>query len=303
VSQLRPESAAKLAGSPLRREAAGGGSALGLVSFKQSKCQTVDSSQALGFGLDNQIEIDAHDARMRRMKTSVLTASRLHTEQMAASGYRGKWAMVTLTYRSDVEWSAGHIRLFTTHIREFMKRRGVAFRFVWVAELQARGAVHYHLLVLLPKGLTLPKPDKKGWWPHGSTRIEWVKTAVGYISKYASKGDSGFFPKACRIHGSGGLVGSYLNLARWWKRPKYVRDAFPYGDHRVVRASPRHPWLDDGSGEIISSGWLNLDTGEHVESEWFYAGFIRPGVFILRRKPPKVEPSRVIKPSTAADLT
>jgi hypothetical protein len=178
-------------------------------------------------------------------------------------------------------------------MREWLKRRGVVFRFVWVAELQNRGAVHYHILVLLPKGLTMPKPDKQGWWPHGSTRIEWAKCAGGYIAKYASKGYTGFFPKGCRIHGSGGLEGDYLKLARWWKRPKYVRDAFPYARHRVVRPSFHSPWVDDCTGQIYISGWLNLDTGQHVESDWYFAGFIRQGVYVLRRKPPKVDMSRV----------
>jgi hypothetical protein len=271
----------------------GGGSALGLVSLEQSKCQTSNSRQAQPFNDENQVEIDSHLNRLKRMKSSVLTAQRLHTEQSQAGGFRSKWAMVTLTYRPGVEWSPGHVRMLSTHMREWLKRRGVVFRFVWVAELQQRGAVHYHILVLLPKGLTMPKPDKQGWWPHGSTRIEWAKCAGGYLAKYASKGDDGFFPKGCRIHGSGGLEGDYLKLARWWKRPKYVREAFPSARDRVVRPCSSVPWVDDDTGQIYSSGWLNLDTGQHVESDWFFAGFIRQGVYVLRRKPPKGDPSRV----------
>lgn len=271
----------------------GGDSASGLVSLEQSKCQTSNSRQAGPFKLENEVEIDSHLNRLKRMKSSVLTAQRLHTEQSQAGGFRSKWAMVTLTYRPGVQWSPGHVRMLSTHMREWLKRRGVVFRFVWVAELQQRGAVHYHILVLLPKGLTMPKPDKQGWWPHGSTRIEWARCAGGYLAKYASKADGGFFPKGCRIHGSGGLEGDYLHLSRWWKRPKYVREAFPEARHKVVRPSARIPWVDDDTGQIYSSGWLNLDTGQHVQSDWFFAGFIRQGVYVLRRKPPKVEPSRV----------
>jgi Protein of unknown function (DUF3296). len=42
-----------------------------------------------------------------------------------------------------------------------MERRGHKLPYVWVAELQKRGALHYHVLLWLPRGLTLPNPTSK----------------------------------------------------------------------------------------------------------------------------------------------
>jgi hypothetical protein len=85
--------------------------------------------------------------------------------------------------------------------------RDIPFRYVWVAELQKRGALHYHVAIWLPKRVQLPKFDKQGWWPHGSTQRLIAKNAVGYLMKYLSK-ISPFhkFPKGVRIHGFGGLT-------------------------------------------------------------------------------------------------
>lgn len=45
-------------------------------------------------------------------------------------------------------------------IRVWVRRRDHGLRYVWVAELQQRVALHYHLLLWLPRGLTLPEFDR-----------------------------------------------------------------------------------------------------------------------------------------------
>ena len=80
--------------------------------------------------------------------------------------------MLTLTYREVGAWHPRHISELLQRVRVWLRRRGERLRYVWVGELQQRGALHYHVLCWLPRGLTLPKPDKQGWWTHGSTRIE-----------------------------------------------------------------------------------------------------------------------------------
>ena len=105
-------------------------------------------------------------------------------------------------------------------IRHWLQRRSVRFCYVWVAELQQRGALHYHILVWLPFGLTLPKPDKQGWWPHGSTRIEWARHPIGYLVKYASKFDIKCgLPKGARLHGAGGFDQAAQQIRRWFNCP------------------------------------------------------------------------------------
>jgi hypothetical protein len=145
--------------------------------------------------------------------------------------------MVTLTYRDVSGWSPRHVSEFLQRVRVWLKRRGHTFRYVWVAELQQRGAVHYHVLVWLPRGLTLPKPDKQGWWTHGSTNICWARKPVGYLCKYASKLESKAgedFPPGARLHGRGGLD-ELRAVSAWWSLPGWARELFGVAD-QVRRA-------------------------------------------------------------------
>jgi hypothetical protein len=169
-------------------------------------------------------------------------------------GMRYRAAMVTATYRHVDAWRGRHVNDLVRHMRQWLARRGHPMRYVWVAELQQRGAVHYHLVVWLPRGLTMPKPDKQGWWTHGSTRIEWARKPVGYLVKYASKGDEAEFPRGLRIHGRGGLDEDQRRRVSWWLLPRYVRAVFTELGERVRRAP--------------GGGWFSVDTGEWMPSSW-----------------------------------
>lgn len=117
-------------------------------------------------------------------------------------------AMITLTYRPGVDWQPSHIRELTKHYREWMKRKGHPFHFVWSVELQDRGVPHYHVIVWLPKGCTPPLPDRQGWWKHGHSNAIWTFSPVGYVAKYVGKMQtkSGHhLPKGARLWGYGGL--------------------------------------------------------------------------------------------------
>lgn len=179
--------------------------------------------------------------------------------------------MLTLTYRPDVQWAAGQVSGVVRHIRQYLKRRGIDMRFVWVQEFTKKGRPHYHMLLWLPLGLTLPKPDKRGWWPWGMTKIEWARNAVGYIAKYASKGDALALPaKGARMHGNGGLTDDALLEQRWWRLPGWLRHGVKPSD-RVRRSLP-------GAG----GGFVNPESGEVYRSPWVV--FFKGGyVFIERR--------------------
>jgi len=92
--------------------------------------------------------------------------------------------MVTLTYRGIMDWGPRQIKEFT----RWAKARG-SMGWVWVAELQKRGAVHYHVLLLWPRGEGWVKPsNKNGGWSKGFT---WVTPNVRYpyyLMKYIQKG-------------------------------------------------------------------------------------------------------------------
>ena len=223
-------------------DAAPGGEAAGLVSSKTNG--TSESSLIL---------VDREKTRLKRLRCSVLTAARLHVQQKA------KWrvAMYTLTYAPEHDWAPNQISDLIRHIRQWLKRRGVAMRHVWVQEFTKKGRPHYHLLVWLPFGLRVPFLDERGWWPYGMTKMEWAKCAVGYIAKYASKADSLHRPaRGARIHGNGGVTDEALLEQRWWRLPSWLRESVGPSD-RVRRAAV-------GTG----GGFVHPDTGEVYRSPW-----------------------------------
>ena len=200
------------------------------------------------------IEIDPILTRMRRMRRSVLTAARMHEFELRHK--RHKPAMLTLTYREVGQWNPKHISELLQRIRVWVRRRGHGLRYVWVAELQQRGALHYHLLLWLPRGLTLPKPDKQGWWTHGSTRIEWARKPAGYLAKYASKLDSKSgigFPRGARLHGRGGLDELGTSVAQWFNLPQWAREVCDLAG-RAVR--------------VKGIGLVERDSGVCLPSPW-----------------------------------
>lgn len=215
--------------------------AAGLVSLKTSDTPIPQS-----------VEIDQVKARHTRLKRSILVAAKLF--EYAFRGLLMRPAMLTLTYRDVDGFEPRHISELLKRIRHWLDRRGQSFHYVWVAELQQRGALHYHVLIWLPKGLTLPKPDKQGWWPHGSTRIEWARHPVGYLIKYASKFDiKEGLPKGARLHGSGGFDQAAKQIRRWFNLPTWLKSCAGVGS-RFVR--------------VKGVGLVTADTGVCVQSPW-----------------------------------
>lgn len=150
--------------------------------------------------------------RCNRLRASIREAAKLHeqadryaTHRLGRPAYRKTF--ITLTYRPGVDWSRRHISDFLMHARKWLAARGCVLRYAWVAELQGRGALHYHVLVWVPRRLRLPRPDASGWWPHGMSNVETARSPVGYMVKYASKTrpeDLARLPKGVRLHGNGG---------------------------------------------------------------------------------------------------
>lgn len=168
---------------------------------------------------------DAHRRSLRVYK-SISCAGDLLRCMVDGKGRRLSGIFLTLTYRPEIEWRPNQLRGCLNHMRQWCKRRGVKFRVVWVAEQHKSGRVHYHAILFLPKGLTLPKPDKQGWWPYGFTKIERLrKQSVGYLIKYATKGGDVAkpWPKGCRLSGFGGLEREQRIRRAWWVLPKYIR--------------------------------------------------------------------------------
>lgn len=175
---------------------------------------------------------------------------------MQASKLRYRAWFVTLTYRPGVEWQPKHITQTLKCLRAWCDRQNVACRYVWVAEVQERRqaregghCLHYHVLIFLPRHLTLPKFDKRGWWSHGLTQTVHARKPVSYMAKYASKGCGNVkLPRGARLHGCGGLsLCSRLERA-WWMCPAYVRDMWSDSALKPQRA-PGGGWVAKATGE------------------------------------------------------
>lgn len=202
------------------------------------------------------------EARVRRLRKAVRSTATVVQEGLGASGRRWRAAMVTLTYRRTDEWRSRHVSAFLEAVQAYARRRGFSVPYVWVAEMQQRGAVHYHVLIWLPRGVTLPKPDKRGWWPHGSTRIEWARSAIAYLTKYASKADGVSFPKGLRLHGSGGLSAVERIQKRYRCAPLWVRElTAPDAPLRRVPGG----WVDLSTGELHHTPWVVISRGPRWE--------------------------------------
>ena len=215
------------------------------------------------------VTVCRHEARLKRMKCGVLTAGRLMQQEASQGGFRFRIAMLTLTYRPDAEWDRRHVTQAIKSVREYLRRRRYPCRYVWVLENTQAGKPHFHVLFWLPRGLTLPKPDKRGWWPHGLTRIEWARSALGYLAKYASKGTEGEFPKGARLHGNGGLSAAGRAERAWWRAPVWVREVMAIEDQ--PRPAPGGGWVAKRTGEWLPSPWRLVERAP----DWSWCRFER----------------------------
>lgn len=196
------------------------GGAPGLVSSATS--DTPDACQAL------VAELDRERRRFGRMRRVILTAGRL-----MADTWKGRcdWLFVTLTYRPGAEMRAGDVSMFVKRMREWLRRRQLPCRYVWSLEEQAgTGQPHYHVMVQVPKGFSLPFADEIGWWTHGSTNTQRARRAVGYLAKYASKAGRILKWRGARAYGVSGLQANQRAVLSFWRAPRWVRAAFGFCD-------------------------------------------------------------------------
>jgi hypothetical protein len=206
----------------------------------------------------NGLFLNIADMRLRRMRQRVRAFIDLCGDKSQDGDRPGRWAMLTLTYAEVMGWSAGDIRAYLIQLKQWAMRHGFVLVYVWVAELQRRGAVHYHVLVKLPKGYTVPKPDKS-FWHHGHSEVAWVRlSGKRYMAKYTSKGSDGRgdMPDGLRMCGAGGLTAVARRWWTWLLSPKYVRQETDPAD-MVQRV--KGGWRCRGAGaayRFIPTPWV-----------------------------------------------
>lgn len=228
----------------------------GLVSVSTSDTRQLPVSVQWA---TNCITVDRELSRVTRLRKSVGVASKL----LHNSGTRrDRMIMVTLTYAGDNStWQPRHVSNYIKAVREWYKRlTGNPLRYVWVAELQERGVIHYHCVFWLPPGVTMPKADKRGWWPHGMSKTELARKPIGYLMSYVSKIESkniGRFPHGARISGHGGLDKSGRDIRRWVLWPAYLQSNAAVGE----------PFKPAKGG-----GYINADDGRFFAAEYAPTG-------------------------------
>ena len=179
----------------------------GFVLYRNRKTQDEDDDNNRGLSNTNKVHgvvlrnnltgefitIDKSEARLSRMRRRVFSwADTLKGYLQNIQDYRK--VMVTLTYAGVDDWKPNDIRDYMKALKRKLGRDLVAS--AWVGELQKRGAVHYHVILVCKKGTNIPKPDESGMWTHGLSRIETAKT-VFYLCSYLKKEyqKEGDFPK------------------------------------------------------------------------------------------------------------
>lgn len=208
--------------------------------------------------------------RLAKLRRSIGFAARSHA--VSDRGHRSDvpW-MVTLTYRgTNDDWRPDHLTRAIDCYRFWCKQKGFACRYVWVAELQQRGVIHYHLCCWLPRGVRMPKWDvrrsghrlARRWWPHGMTNRKVARKAVPYLLKYMSKGTEasfGSFPKGARLYGVGGLEHALRRARRWLGLPAFVQARSSL--HDDWRRAPGGGWSDP-DGVLWPSEWRRVWSGD-----------------------------------------
>lgn len=207
------------------------------------------------------------------------------------SPYRA--ALVTLTYAQDGVWESGHISALMNHYRNWFSRnaKGCKFHCVWVMELTQIGRPHYHLVIWMPRGVRPPLPDKQGWWPHGMTQAVFAHSPVGYITKYASKGEtkSGMhLPKRARLWGYSGLALDERAYIAYALAPRWLKGLIGLESHPAKRSITLHEKGKYGSTSVNKvAAWVLLAAGASQGYAFFspydYDGFTPDGIALSHR--------------------
>jgi hypothetical protein len=198
------------------------------------------------------IELYPELQRVRRMQKRVFGwADALKPALQDTAHHRV--VMLGLTYAKIEDWRPNHIRKFMLCLRKVLGSNLLGY--AWVAELQKRGAVHYHVLVVVKSGTNVPMPDKTGMWTHGNTRRETARTHY-YIASYVGKEyqKMGKFPKGLRMYAVWVAKSVVDELRRWELR----LTALPGWFQTIVKSAVES--LKDKWVRVPGGGWAYKDT-------------------------------------------
>lgn len=192
--------------------------------------------------------------RLRRMRHCVAAHADSTRDTLTQGGFRYYAAFVTLTYEDVDGYRPEHVTAYLNSLRNLAQREGWKLHYEWVLELQKRGAPHYHLLIWIPEGKMIPKPDH-GMWKHGHSQIARARNGVGYLVKYATKGDNEVhpMPHGARLFGTGGDAAARLARHRAGL-PRWLVEKIAVGAR--AKRIPFVGWMCEATGEIYRSPYV-----------------------------------------------
>ena len=149
-------------------------------------------------GEGKAVIVDTFRSRLSKMRFRIHEWAEVMA--MLKKEFPTRMVMITLTYEKIGGYEPGNINDFIKKLKRKVEKN--LYGFAWVAELQQRGAIHYHLLMVVKKGSRIPMPDKSGMWELGSSKIETAKKPF-YLLRYTGKEyqkDLKAYPKSCRLY-------------------------------------------------------------------------------------------------------
>lgn len=109
---------------------------------------------------------------------------------------------ITLTYAEMDTWEKGDMSRYINRLRGFLKEKLVAF--CWIGGMQMpRKALHYHLVIVVPIGTNVPKPDKQGHWYLGMSQMRTWKNMAYFMRYFEKYHELQYYPKGFRLYGYG----------------------------------------------------------------------------------------------------
>jgi hypothetical protein len=193
------------------------------------------------------IMIDTYQRRLARMRRKLFRWA----EIIKVYYPNKKKVMITLTY--DVlgtlvnasDWEAGDIVKFIDKLEYRLKKH--LYGYAWVAELQANGHVHYHVLVVVDKRTIIGHVDYLGLWSKGMSKVGNCKAGAHYICSYASKKyqkDFSKYPKGARLFGvSCRKYRSLLKVDNVGAYKKISMDEGWTGDYNFIESADNKDYL------------------------------------------------------------
>lgn len=130
--------------------------------------------------------------KFRRARKSVLIA--LNSLKFYVNRGTHVMKLITLTFSDIMQFKnfidKNGLNTYLTNLRIHIEKKLSGrkdFFYLWVLEVQERAVPHYHLILVLPKGISIKFPDKSNWhW--GSSNIRTVspqkyRSMFSYLTK------------------------------------------------------------------------------------------------------------------------